>query len=136
MCTQYLHCIHPPTQFHNLISPTTDTILPRWDLFCLPILWFCKRKKWHFWLFKIATQGVSLWHFHVYMYYKPNLVHTLYFASFYLSPSFMAVSTTLKILYSFLYRGYINHVEGEYLLKFLLSSPSCMWPLFSVTCFS
>jgi hypothetical protein len=23
-------------------------------------------------LFKIATQEVSLWHFHVYMYYNPN----------------------------------------------------------------
>jgi hypothetical protein len=23
------------------------------------------------WLFKIATQGVSLWHFHTYMYYSP-----------------------------------------------------------------
>jgi hypothetical protein len=23
-------------------------------------------------LFKVATQGVSLWHFHVYVYYNPN----------------------------------------------------------------
>jgi hypothetical protein len=28
-----------------------------------------KRKKWHFCLFKIATEGVSLWHLHIYMYY-------------------------------------------------------------------
>jgi hypothetical protein len=49
------------------------------DLFLLLVLWFCrrkknKRKKWHFCLFKIkiATQGVSLWQFHVYMYYNPS----------------------------------------------------------------
>jgi hypothetical protein len=28
-----------------------------------------RRNKWHFCLFKIATHGVSLWHFHVYMYF-------------------------------------------------------------------
>jgi hypothetical protein len=39
----------------------------------LLVLQFWKRKsKWHFCLFKIATQGASLWHFHVYMYYNPN----------------------------------------------------------------
>jgi hypothetical protein len=26
-----------------------------------------KKKKWHFCLFKIAIQGVSLWHFHMYI---------------------------------------------------------------------
>jgi hypothetical protein len=33
-----------------------------------------KQKTWHFSLFelKIATQGISLWYFHVYMYYNPN----------------------------------------------------------------
>jgi hypothetical protein len=31
-----------------------------------------QQKKWHFCLFRIAVQGVSLWHFHVYMYYNPN----------------------------------------------------------------
>jgi hypothetical protein len=40
-------------------------------------------------LFKIATNGVSLWHF-------------------YLSPLFMVASRGLKILYSFLYREYIK----------------------------
>jgi hypothetical protein len=47
----------------------------------------------------------------------PNLVHLLYFSSFYLSPLLMVVSTSLKILYSFLYREYINHIH---LLYFLL----------------
>jgi hypothetical protein len=38
------------------------------DSFCFPILWFCKKKKKrHFCLFKIATQNVSLWHFHIYI---------------------------------------------------------------------
>jgi hypothetical protein len=40
-----------------------------------PISQFCslilykkrRRKKWYFWLFKIATHGVSLLYFHVYM---------------------------------------------------------------------
>jgi hypothetical protein len=31
-----------------------------------------KRKTWHFCLFKIAILRVSLWHFHVYVYYNPN----------------------------------------------------------------
>jgi hypothetical protein len=48
-----------------------------------------------------------LWHFHVYMYYNSN-----WFIS---SISFL--SSGLKILYSFLYRKYINHVH---LLNFLL----------------
>jgi hypothetical protein len=34
----------------------------------LCVLWFCKRKKWHFCLFMIAQQGVSLWQFYEYMY--------------------------------------------------------------------
>jgi hypothetical protein len=77
-------------------------------------------------LFKIAIQGVSLWHFHVYMYY-PELVHLLYFSSFYLSRLLMVILTGLKILYSFLYREYINHIH---LLNFLLlPSLSHMWPL-------
>jgi hypothetical protein len=29
-----------------------------------------RRKKMTFWLFKIATQEVSLWHFHISMYYS------------------------------------------------------------------
>jgi hypothetical protein len=36
------------------------------------VLKFCKRKKWQFSLFKIPTQKVSLWHFHVHMYYNLN----------------------------------------------------------------
>jgi hypothetical protein len=70
MCTQYMHHIHLLAPFPCLLTPPTGTNLPRQDLFCPPVLWFCKRKKWQFCLFKIATQGVSLWHFHVYMNYS------------------------------------------------------------------
>jgi hypothetical protein len=66
----YSHILSPPP------LPPTVTKPCRQDLFCPSVLWFCirkkekKKEKWHFYLFKIATQGVSLWHFHVYMYYS------------------------------------------------------------------
>jgi hypothetical protein len=46
-----------------------------------------------------------------------ELLYLLYFSPFYLSPILMVISTGSKILYSFLYRKYINHVH---LLNFLL----------------
>jgi hypothetical protein len=64
-------------------------------------------------LFKIATQRVSLWHFHIYMYLAQFGSSPLF--SFCLSPFLMMGSTSLKILHSFLYREYINHI---YLLNF------------------
>jgi hypothetical protein len=54
----YTHFLHPP---HNGTNPPDRTC---------SFLQFCKRKKWHFCLFKIPIQGVSLWHFHVHMYYN------------------------------------------------------------------
>jgi hypothetical protein len=39
-------------------------------------------------LFRIGTQGVSLWHFHVYMYYNPNWFISS-FSSFYRTPLFL-----------------------------------------------
>jgi hypothetical protein len=51
---------HPP--------PSHWYQLPWQDLFSN----FVKEKKWHLCLFKIVTQEVSLWHFHVYMYFKLN----------------------------------------------------------------
>jgi hypothetical protein len=44
MCTQYLHYIDPPTPYHH-IPPVTDTNPHSQDLFLLPVLQFCKRKK-------------------------------------------------------------------------------------------
>jgi hypothetical protein len=66
MCTQYLYYIHPPTLLpHFLPSPTGTNPSPKQDLFSN----FVKVKKDIFvFLTKIATQGVSLRHFHVYMY--------------------------------------------------------------------
>jgi hypothetical protein len=52
----------------------------------------------------------------------------------YISPFLRAVSTGLKILYSFLYRKYINHIHLPNFL--LLPSPSLMWHPLSVTYFS
>jgi hypothetical protein len=50
-----------------------------------------RRNKWYFWFFKIATQGVSLWHFHVYMYYS-----TIWFIS-----SIFLLSTLVPFLWWF-----------------------------------
>jgi hypothetical protein len=48
-------------------------------MLCLPVLWFCKKTKWYFCLFKIAIQRVSLWHFHEYMYYNLNCFNSCIF---------------------------------------------------------
>jgi hypothetical protein len=53
-------------------SPLHGTNTPRQDLFCPPVLWFCLKKKDIFFLFKIATQEVYLWHFCIYLYYTLN----------------------------------------------------------------
>jgi hypothetical protein len=80
MYTHFLHRIHSPIQFLPPSHPLTGAKPPpEQDLFLTPVLWFgkgekIKRKTCHFWLFeiKVATQGVSLWYFHVYMYCTPN----------------------------------------------------------------
>jgi hypothetical protein len=65
LCTQCLHYSHPPTHFpHILLFRLGTNPTPR-DLFHPPVLWCCKKNDI---LFKIGTQGVSLWHFHVYVY--------------------------------------------------------------------
>jgi hypothetical protein len=53
------------THLHPFLisSPSHCTNPHPQALFCLPVLCFERR---HFCLFKIATQGVSLWHSHVY----------------------------------------------------------------------
>jgi hypothetical protein len=65
MLYTYVHHIHPPTPFPYILPPPTGTN-PRQDLFFFSVI------KKAFCLFKIAIQGVSLWHFHVYMYYNLN----------------------------------------------------------------
>jgi hypothetical protein len=75
MCTQYLHHIHLPSPFPHLLPlpsvptppPQAGPILPSFSLILYKKK---KKKKLFFCLFEIATQGVFLWHFHVYMYYS------------------------------------------------------------------
>jgi hypothetical protein len=68
--------------------------------------------------FKTATKKGSLWHFHVCMYYR---------MIWFISSIFLLCTSVpflyLEILYSFLYREYINHFNLNFLL---LSSPSCV----------
>jgi hypothetical protein len=79
MCTQYLHLIHYLTPFPHLLPtpmfqhspPQTVTIPPFYSLSLF--------KKWHSCLFKIAIQGVSLWHFHVYIYIITQIGLSLFF---------------------------------------------------------
>jgi hypothetical protein len=61
------HALSPPppcSHWHQHPTPGRTWFHP-------PVLWFCKWKKMTF-LFQIATQGASLRHFHIYMYYNPN----------------------------------------------------------------
>jgi hypothetical protein len=121
VCTQYLHCIHPTMPFPHPFPPPTGATAHLHHSTCLPVLFSDfvkkKKKKWHFCLFKIAIWGVSLWHFHVYVYFITRIGLSLLFFSFYLSPLLTVILTGLKVLYSFLYREYINHIH---LLNLLL----------------
>jgi hypothetical protein len=81
--------LHSPSYILSLYPPPlawvpytqTKSVLPS----CSLIL-----KKWrHFCLFKIAIQGVLLWHFHVYLYYNTN----------WLIPSFSLLSTLVPFLW-------------------------------------
>jgi hypothetical protein len=49
MYIQYFHCIHPLTLFLHLLPAPTSTNIPSPtpppNLFCPPVLWFCKRRK-------------------------------------------------------------------------------------------
>jgi hypothetical protein len=68
----YEYIVFPP---HSL-SFTLSLYLPHphWyqsqDRTCFTLLFFVFEKQCHFCLFKIALQGVSLWHFHEYTYYN------------------------------------------------------------------
>jgi hypothetical protein len=59
MSTHYSHHIHPSSPFSHLPAIGTN-ITPPWagpvPPSCSPVLY---KKKWHFCLFQIATQGVS-----------------------------------------------------------------------------
>jgi hypothetical protein len=72
ICTQYLCCIHSPMSFPHLLPPSTGTSPSGRTCPTLLFSDFVKVNKYHFCLFKIVTQGFSLWYFHAYMYYNPN----------------------------------------------------------------
>jgi hypothetical protein len=61
---------------------------------------------------------------------EPELVHPLFF-SFYFSPFLVEISTSLKILYSFLRRKYINYIH---LLNFLLLLSTFPYAVFIHRC--
>jgi hypothetical protein len=78
--TWYLHHIHPPMSFpHFLPSPTATNPL---DRICFTFLLsnIIKDEIMNFFLFKMAIQGVSLWHFHVYVCYNFNWFISIFFA--------------------------------------------------------
>jgi hypothetical protein len=136
MCIQYLYHVQPPTLSPHPSPPLVTT--PRQDLFCPPVLQFCKRKnKWHFCLFKIAMQ-VFPCYMSVYTCIITWIGSSLYFSPFCLSRLLMDISTDLNILYSFLYRKYINHAHFNFLLLSSLSHiclSLSVWPVFhTVTC--
>jgi hypothetical protein len=79
MFTHFLHHMHPPTPFPHHSLPPTGTNLSSPCRTCSALLFsdfveFIKRKKLTFFWFeiKVVTKGISLWYFHVYMYYNPN----------------------------------------------------------------
>jgi hypothetical protein len=69
-CTQYFHHIHPPIPF-SYILPFPWYLPPDRTCFTLlsSVVW---KKIRHFCLLKISIQRVSIWHFHVCIYYIPN----------------------------------------------------------------
>jgi hypothetical protein len=123
---------------YTLPSPCTgtNTCLGQ-DLFHSSVSGFVVEKiKNNFFLFetKEATHGISSWYFHVYMCYKTSSFISSIFSSFYHWLILMVVSAGLTILYSFLYRRYVNHFHRLSFL--LLPCSSCMWPSLSVINFS
>jgi hypothetical protein len=81
MYTQYFHHIHCPKHFpHHFSHPIGTHLLkpaPQGRTCSTILLSDCVEEKWkqsHFCLCKrkVATQGVSLWYFQVYMYYNSN----------------------------------------------------------------
>jgi hypothetical protein len=117
MCTEYFHHIHPMTSFPcilPLLIPFLYTHPPSQDLFGLPVLVFVKKMTFLF--VEDSYIGCFIVIFLCIYVLSPELVHPLYFSSFYLNSFLMVISTGLKILYSFLYREYINHIHLNFSL--------------------
>jgi hypothetical protein len=89
------------------------------------------QKKWYFCLCNIATQGISLWQFHVYMFYSQ-----VWFIS-----SIFLLSTLVPFLWlsqqneKFYIHSYID-ITSTIFNFFLLPSASHVWSPFSMSSFS
>jgi hypothetical protein len=122
-----LTCVHStwaifalPNPFPTLLLSHSHQPLPQpQDMFCPPITWFYRRKmkkKDIFFLSKIATREFPC-DISMYICIIAQIGSSPHFSSFYFSPFLIVVSTSVKILYSFLYREYTNHIH---LLNFLI----------------
>jgi hypothetical protein len=78
---QQVSFIHVHTYIHNILRYSPSYTLSLYHshpistyspvMTCFDFL-LCISKKWHYCLFKRATQGVPLWYFHICMYYKTS----------------------------------------------------------------
>jgi hypothetical protein len=91
-----------------------------------------KEKKWHFCLRNLYREFPCDISIHICI--RTWIGSSPIFFPFYFSPLLMLISICLKILYSFLYKKYINHIH--FLNFLILPSLSFMWTLLSVTCLS
>jgi hypothetical protein len=119
------------------LSPTPPT--PQ-ILFCPPVLWFCRRKnikdkKRNMAFLLVWDKGSYTRRFLVLFpciyVLQSQLVHLYQSSSLHSSPLPMVAPTSLKFLYSLLYREHINHIQVFSFLPF--SYPSCAWPPLNVT---
>jgi hypothetical protein len=129
--------VYPITLLHHFPSSPPPLVPYHPDKTCFTILfsdfvWEKKKKKMPF-LVNKATQGVSLWHFHVYMYYSP-----IWFIS-----SVFLISVLVPFLWWFqlVWKLYIHFCTEStsiiftFLTSFFYPPPSDVTSL-SVTCFS
>jgi hypothetical protein len=114
--TQFFHHTHPCSAFPYVLPPLTGTNLQTGPI----LLYSPLLLKRDIVLFKITIHGGSLWHFNEYVYYSMNWFIPSIFLLLHYSPSMM-ISTSLKILYSFLCRKYINHIH--FFISFFYSPP-------------
>jgi hypothetical protein len=92
----HVHTVFAPYSLSHTLSPPPSPSLWYQPPKVGPVLSSCSlvlqmKTKWHLYLFKIITHEVSLWYFHVPMYYNPNL---------FISSSFLL--STLILLWWFL----------------------------------
>jgi hypothetical protein len=99
MSTYYFGHIHFPSPFPYILHPATGTNAP--DRTCFTFWSFIFEKKNS--LFKIAIQGVSLWHFHEYMYHILNCFIPAKVSVFYIHCCIENTSPIFTLFTSFFY---------------------------------